>query len=99
MVFKAGDPRPPNAGRKLGQPNKLTMSAKEAFDKVFQDRGGSEALLEWSKDNPTDFYKLYGKMIPTQQNATVTINHEEALEDLEKAVEGAVPVFTTDAVQ
>lgn len=99
MAFKPGTPKPEGSGRKAGQPNRLTLTAKEAFDKVFHERGGWSALKDWSQDNPTDFYKLYGKMIPTNSTATVTINHEDALADLEEAVEGSVPVFTSQSVQ
>lgn len=60
--------RPPNAGkgRKKGVPNKTTVAVKEALALAFHGRGGVPALLEWSNENPTDFYKLWAKLLPTE---------------------------------
>jgi hypothetical protein len=55
-----------NSGRKPGQPNHLTVSVKQAFGEAFDKMGGAQALLEWGKKNPTDFYKLSSKLIPTE---------------------------------
>ena len=54
------------SGRKPGQPNHLTVSVKQAFGEAFDKMGGAQALLEWGRDNPTDFYKLASKLIPTE---------------------------------
>lgn len=62
--FRKG--KPPNSGRKPGQPNHLTVSVKQAFGEAFDKMGGAQALLEWGRDNPTDFYKLASKLIPTE---------------------------------
>lgn len=58
--------KPPAAGkgRKKGSKNKLTRSAKEAFEMAFQGLGGAEALTEWARTNQTEFYKLYARLIP-----------------------------------
>lgn len=66
--------KPPAAGkgRPKGVPNKLTRSAKEAFALAFDGIGGAEALIAWARDNPTDFYKLYARLIPTEANVSVT---------------------------
>jgi hypothetical protein len=64
MPFKKG--KSGNAaGRPKGQPNKLTKSAKEAFQLAFEGLGGAAALKEWAKTNKTEFFKLYAKLIPT----------------------------------
>lgn len=66
MGFKKGEPRPPNGGRKPGSANKLTKSAREAFQLAFEQTGGFASLSEWAKENRTDFYKLYARLIPVE---------------------------------
>lgn len=51
-------------GRKKGTPNKVTVVAKEAFALAFQGMGGVPALQQWGNQNPTEFYKLYSRLIP-----------------------------------
>lgn len=60
--------KPPNAGkgRKKGVPNKLTKSARDAFQLAFEQSGGFTALTEWAKANKTEFYKLYARLIPVE---------------------------------
>ena len=61
-------PKPPNAGkgRPKGIPNRLTKSAREAFQLAFDQMGGGPKLAEWAKKNPTEFYKLYARLIPVE---------------------------------
>lgn len=66
------------AGRPKGKPNKFTASVKQAFADAFDNMGGVKALTEWGKTNPTDFYKLYSKLIPTD----ITTNGESIYEVL-----------------
>lgn len=63
------------AGRAKGTPNKLTQTVKDVFTNVFTElqEHPEVKLLEWAKLNPTDFYKLSAKLIPTAVNAEVTI--------------------------
>lgn len=58
-------------GRKKGVPNKLTRSAKEAFAHAFDSVGGAPALAQWANENPTEFYKLYARLIPAELEASV----------------------------
>jgi hypothetical protein len=61
-------------GRKKGVPNKLTQSAKEAFQLAFDDMGGWKAMTEWAKSDPDNmktFYTLYARLIPVDVKATV----------------------------
>lgn len=53
-------------GRKAGQKNTLTKSAREAFQLAFQRMGGPSALTAWAEANPTEFYKLYARLIPVE---------------------------------
>jgi len=65
-------------GSRKGRPNKLTKSVKEAFEIAFNElQGDSEAnLTNWAKENPTEFYKLAAKLIPTSVNADLTSKGE-----------------------
>ena len=60
-------------GSRKGSPNKLTKSVKEAFELAFnQLQGNDDAKLEvWAAKNPTEFYKLAAKLIPTSLTGEV----------------------------
>jgi hypothetical protein len=60
------NPVPNKRGRPKGVPNKLTTSIKEAFKQAFDQRGGVDSLLEWAEKEPTAFYNLVGRLIPTE---------------------------------
>lgn len=60
-----GSPERPG-GRPKGIPNKLTRSAREAFQYAFDKIGGAEALAKWAMAEPTEFMKLYARLIPTE---------------------------------
>jgi hypothetical protein len=68
MPFKKGDPRPANAGRKPGTPNKVSSSVREALEMAFHAIGGDEAFAEWAQKeaNKDSFFKLWIKMLPTE---------------------------------
>lgn len=63
-MFKKGDPKPPNSGRKPGQPNRTTIRAKQVFQEAFDGLGGVEALIAWARKNKTEFYRHYARLIP-----------------------------------
>lgn len=69
MGAPKGKPRPSGAGRRAGTPNKTTASIKAAFVAAFDNLGGIPALVEWGKENPTDFYKLVSRLIPVEVQA------------------------------
>lgn len=56
-------------GRPAGLKNKLGVSAKTQLEKAFHALGGVAALTKWGKNNPTEFYKLWSKIIPLSVNA------------------------------
>lgn len=58
-------------GRKKGVPNKATASVKQAIIDAFEKRGGVTSLVKWAKDNETEFYKLWGRLAPTEVSADV----------------------------
>jgi len=49
-----------------GSPNKLGALAKDNIAAVFNRLGGTLAMAEWAEANKTEFYRLYGRLIPTQ---------------------------------
>ena len=59
-------PRPKTGGRKKGTPNKTTTSAREAMALAFEGIGGVSQLKAWALENQTEFYKLYGRLIPQE---------------------------------
>jgi hypothetical protein len=58
-------------GRAKGVPNKTTKAVKEALQEAFDKLGGVTALATWAKNEPTEFYKLWAKMLPTEVKAKV----------------------------
>lgn len=74
---KVGSDRPENRGnagkgRKKGVPNKATASVKAALVEAFEKRGGVPALLAWANTEPTEFYKLWVRMLPQDVDLRVT---------------------------
>jgi hypothetical protein len=64
----AGRPKgiPKTGGRKKGTPNKITKAFREAVLSVFGSMGGEKHLLTWARQNPTEFYKIAARLIPTE---------------------------------
>lgn len=64
----AGRPKgsPKTGGRKVGSVNKTTASVKAALHAVYEKRGGDKALAIWATANETEFYKLWGRMLPQE---------------------------------
>lgn len=44
-----------------------------AFQEAFELIGGVPRLAVWAHDNPTDFYKLYGKLLPAGSTLDVNV--------------------------
>ena len=69
MAFEKGKEK--TGGRQLVVVNKLTTTVKErvleVFNYLLED---SEAnLFKWAKNEPTEFYKIAAKLIPTEISA------------------------------
>jgi len=71
MPYQKGE-----GGRPKGLQNKNTRLVKEVFAEVFESLQTvpGACLMDWAKDQPTEFYKLASKLIPTQLDATVNQN-------------------------
>lgn len=46
-------------------PNKLSVTARDSVWKVYNEIGGAKHMKRWAEENPTEFYKLYARLIPT----------------------------------
>lgn len=60
----AGTPK--TGGRKAGTPNVLTVRAKDALELAFDGLGGVPALIEFGRQYPQDFYKLWVRLLPAE---------------------------------
>ena len=56
-------------GRLPGFPNKTTVSVKAALEAAFLGLGGVPALIAWGQQEPGEFYRLWGKLLP--RNVTI----------------------------
>jgi hypothetical protein len=59
-------PRPYPIPRSISRKN-----VENAFHTAFELVGGTPRLAIWANDNPTDFYKLYSRMLPQQMDSKV----------------------------
>ena len=64
IPFAAGNP-----GRPPGFPNRTTVSVKAALEAAFLGLGGVPALIAWGQQEPGEFYRLWGKLLP--RNVTI----------------------------
>ena len=62
-------------GRAKGTPNKITRTVRETVLAVFTDlQSDPKANLKaWAKEEPTEFYRIASKLIPTELTAQVEV--------------------------
>lgn len=53
-------------GRIKGQPNKLTVSVKEAIENAFTELGGTSYLVHVGRKDPRTFCALLSRLLPTK---------------------------------
>ena len=53
-------------GRKKGSSNKATAAVKAALAAAFDRLGGVDFLTEWGRENPTEFLRLWAKLLPLE---------------------------------
>jgi len=63
-------------GSRLGKPNRSTVAVKEALQLAFEGLGGVPKLIEFAKENQTEFYKIWVKMLPQEVRASVAFSPE-----------------------
>ncbi len=50
-------------GRTKGTPNKVSGTVKDNVIEVFEGIGGIATMMEWAKQNQTEFYRLYARLL------------------------------------
>lgn len=84
MPFKPGQPRPENAGRKAGTPNKVTRAMREDWLEAYEARGGVEFLKKLDDET---FAKGLLRMVPNE----VAAKAEGAIEVIHRMHLGPKP--------
>lgn len=54
------------------RPERTGVAAKEKLSEAFERMGGVAGLVRWAKKNPTEFYRLWARLIPKEENIAVT---------------------------
>lgn len=74
MPFEKGHKK--IGGKVKGTPNALTKTVKETVMAAFTDLQNDPKanLVAWGKANPTPFYQIAAKLIPTEISAAVEIS-------------------------
>lgn len=87
--------------RKAGSKSPKIMSqAREDLATAFELMGGVPALVVWGRENPTDFYRIWAKLIPTQvREETQALPLETLLEKLASKEEKTVLQAATEIGQ
>lgn len=89
-MFKKGDPKPPNSGRKKNVGNKSTGETRELFAKIVADQVPNLVKRLEEIDNPKDYidavYKLSRLVFPNYQSVEFrgTVEAKTAQTDLLK---------------
>lgn len=53
-------------GRRAGTPNRISGTVRENVIAVFDAIGGTEAMERWARENQSEFYRFYSKLLPTE---------------------------------
>jgi hypothetical protein len=64
---QSGNPK----GKPPGTLNTISRTAKENIADVFDHVGGILEMVKWAKENQTEFYRIYAKLLPVDINAKV----------------------------
>ena len=62
-------------GRPLGSRNKHTLHTREtvvaAILSTYKALGGEKFMLEWARQEPTEFMRIYAKLLPKEEKVTL----------------------------
>lgn len=74
-------------GRRPGSPNKIAGSIKQAVIDTFNEIGGVKHMRKWAKKQPTEFYRLAGRLIPTETKVEGKVTFTD-LDSLMSVIDG-----------
>ena len=57
-------------GRTKGVKNKIGQDVKNSLLFVYETIGGDKSFSDWAKEEKTEFYKMYSKLLPTEMEHT-----------------------------
>lgn len=71
--------KPKTGGRRKGTPNRFTGKIRNAIESAFDklQRDPVARLVTWAKKNPSDFYKLAARLIPSEHSVSGRMTLEE----------------------
>lgn len=75
-------------------PPKAITAARENLSDAFDLMGGVAALVVWGRTNPTEFYRLWARLIPKE---SVEVSAQLPLEELLKKLSGKEGSTVADA--
>lgn len=55
-------------GRTRGTPNRVSATARDNIIAAFDGMGGVPALVDWARANPSDFYRIYARLLPIESH-------------------------------
>lgn len=59
---QSGNPK----GKPKGVENKMTRDVREMILRVHAGCGGYKWTMAWAKENPTEFHRIWSKLLPTR---------------------------------
>ena len=71
-------------GRKAGTANKTTIALKDAIVAAFHKTGGVDYLVWLSKEHPSAYATLLGRVLPTQLDGTLAAQIEVGVSQEER---------------
>lgn len=71
-------------GRPKGSPNKVSNDVRLQILGTYKKLGGDKFMLEWAKQEPTEFMKIYAKLIPREEK--VTMDATVAIKQIERII-------------
>lgn len=70
-------------------PARTGVTAKEQLGDAFIRMGGVAGLVKWAKKNPTEFYRLWARLIPKEDSLLVAnVGVEDLLRQLDEQSPG-----------
>lgn len=65
----------PGPGRPKGSLSRWSRASLDAVAEVFRKLGGVDAMTEWARKNPSDFYRgIYARLLPTRTEVDMQVD-------------------------